>query len=505
MINKVKEIIIFGGGTSGWLAATYMVNKLNFPVKITVIESKIMGPLGVGEGTQPGTARFLYDAGIMPKTWMKPSSASFKYGVEFDGWTDEKYFVDNDFVENTIIGPEIRTVDYFIDKPAREFFKNLPAYTLAKANVSPKLAGLDNNYALPGIREYGAVHFVALDIVEALHDIIKDKITYFDTKIVEINKDENGISSLVDEEGRTHTADLYIDCTGFKAALIEETLGVNFNSIEHMLPCNRAVAIPKAYTNPQEECKPFTSSTAMSAGWRWTIPNFKRIGNGYVYSDKFITPEEAEAELRHAIGEFDAPANHLKMKCGSHEVTAYKNVVAVGLSAGFVEPLEATGITFTTKITEILTNLLNFHNGVWNDVSRAKLNDSYLQMTGEIIVFVWAHYHFSTKKDTPFWKAIHYQKEIPPAFKKILDHFLPTPHNGMFLTPTSSFHIGHWFSVLHSANLYDDLRVSMDPETKKYAEYFIKNQQDRVKNAIEAFPNHYEYLKQWYAGDDTSF
>ena len=121
MIEKIKHIIIFGGGTSGWLTAAYMSNQLTFPCKITVIESKMLGAIGVGEGTQPATARFLQDAGLNPKDWMKPSHASFKYGVLMSGWNKDPYFVDNDFIENTIIAPDLYTHDYFADKPASEF------------------------------------------------------------------------------------------------------------------------------------------------------------------------------------------------------------------------------------------------------------------------------------------------------------------------------------------------------------------------------------------------
>lgn len=504
MINKVKEIIIFGGGTSGWLAAAYLVKNLTSPIKITLIESTEIGAIGVGEGTQPATARFLYDAGIMPKTWMKPSNASFKFGVEFIGWTEKNFFVDNDFIENSIIGPEVRVIDYFMDKPIEEFYDYLPAYQMAKANKSPKMAGMDTNYALPGHREYGAVHFSALDILTSIKDIIGDKIGYFDTKIVDIKKDNNGITALIDETGRIHTADLYLDCSGFNSILLEKTLGVNFNSIEKILPCNRAVVIPTEFTNPEEECFPYTKATAMDAGWMFTIPTFKRTGNGYVYSDRHITPDQAEQELREKIGNPTTPARHIKMKCGSHDVVAFKNVVAVGLSAGFVEPLEATGITFTTSIVEMLTRLLNQHSAIWNQNAQNSLNINYDKMVTEIVAFVWAHYHYSTKDDTLFWKDIQKQNEedAPESVMAILNMFLPKMHDRFYLDRTSGFHAGHWFSVLKTGGKYQDATSKLTAEQTKYAEYFIKNQKYRTELVKEIFPNQYEYLKSWYNNDD---
>ena len=504
MINKIKEIVIFGGGTSGWLTAAYMANNLKFPAKITLIESKAIGPIGVGEGTQPATARFLYDAGIMPKTWMKPSNASFKFGVEFTGWTDDTYFVDNDFIENTIIGPGLRTVDYFINKTPTEWRDNLPAYRLAKANKSPKLAGMDTNYAILGLREFGAVHFNAYDILDAIKGIIEDKITYVNTEITQVQQDKNGITGLIDENGVKYTADLYIDCTGFKSMLLEETLGVKFRPLDNFLPCNRAVTIPTQFTDPETECFPYTKATTMNAGWMFTIPTFKQTGNGYVYSDKFITPEQAEQELRDTIGVYDTPAKHLTMKCGSHDVVTAKNVIAVGLSAGFVEPLEATGITFTTKIVEVLTRTLNEQNGVWTELGMNNINQSYYRMINEIVVFVWAHYHYSTRSDTDFWESIRSQTDIPTQFTEVLSKFLPVPHTDIFLDKTSSFHIGHWFSVLHAANLYDAVTTTIEPDTEEYIKYFIKNHDHRVELVKEMFPNHYEFLKKWYS-DDSAF
>ena len=500
MLNRVKHIIVFGGGTSGWLTAAYMVNKVKFPCKITVIESTSIGPIGVGEGTQPYTARFLHDAGLNPRDWMKPSAASFKYGVLLKGWNDNPYFVDNDFIENNIMAPDLYPHDYFIGKDPQELFDWMPACRLALNNVSPKLGGFDHTISLDSFKDFGAVHFSAMDIVDTLRDLIKDKITYINTNIVTINKDENGITELIDDKGTSYTADLYLDCSGFKAKLIEETLGVPFTDISDILPCDRAVAIPTEFKDPYKECHPYTESTTMKAGWRWKIPTFKRIGNGYVYSSKFITPEVAEQELREAIEEYDAPAKHLSMRCGSHQMVAYKNVVAIGLAAGFVEPLEATGITFTTAMVETLTNLLNIHEGLWTPHPMKILNNHYGNVVTEIIAFVWAHYYYSTRSDTEFWKNIRNKKleDAPEYIQIILDQYNKMITRSFFLNPkTSGFNSGQWFSMLNANNIYKEQRKLTDAQLK-YAEYYIKLKRNEIDQAIQTFPNHYEYLKEWY-------
>ena len=502
MIEKIKHIIIFGGGTSGWLTAAYMTKQLTFPCKITVIESKMLGVIGVGEGTQPATARFLHDAGLNPKDWMKPSHAAFKYGVLMSGWNKDPYFVDNDFIENTIISPDLYTHDYFVNKPKGEFLEYLPAYRLAMANKSPKIGLMDHTLSQRKSSDFGAVHFSALDIIETLHELIKDRITYFDTKIVSVSKDENGITALIDEMGRTHTADLYIDCSGFQSRLLEQELEEPFIDISAILPCDSAVAMPTQYIDPKTECRPFTTATAMNAGWRWTIPTYKQIGNGYVYSSKHITKEQAEVELRESIGKFDGEAKHLKMKCGAHGKIAVKNVVAVGLSAGFVEPLEATGITFTTGVVQGLTGALNHYNGIWNSSGKNGINSMYTNMIVEIIAFVWAHYHYSSKDDTPFWKDIRNQKleEAPGYIQEILTSFYPKLHRNFFLdNHTSSFHTGHWFSILHANGLYkSEDAMKLTEEQIKYAEYYIKTKSYEIDQVIDTFENHYEYLDRWY-------
>ena len=224
MINKVKNIVIFGGGTSGWLTAAYMVNNLKIPTKITLIEDTSLGPIGVGEGTQPLTAQFLHQCGIPPKLWMKTSQASFKFGVELVGWNDEPYFVDNDTINNAVISEDFFTSDYFLNKDPKEFRDWHPAYQLAKENICPKIEGsMDVNFG-SGEAGYGAVHFNAYEIIKTIKDIILDKITYIDTKITDVTTSQDGIESLVSDTGEKYTSDLFIDCTGFSSILLEKKL-----------------------------------------------------------------------------------------------------------------------------------------------------------------------------------------------------------------------------------------------------------------------------------------
>ena len=499
-LNKVQHITIFGGGTSGWLTAAYLSRNLQRPTKITLIEDVSAGPIGVGEGTQPLTAHFLSMCGIYPKDWMNSSDAAFKYGVELNGWNEESYFVDNDSSDNTVMADDFYITDYFISKPYSEFRDYHPAYRLAKKNVCQKFDDyLDVNHRM-GPMHFGAVHFNAQGILSTIHRLLGDSVEHIDAKISKITKDENGIKELIDENGNAYTADLFIDCTGFKSQLLGEELGVRFNAFNDHLLCDSAVAIQTQYKDPEEECHPYTKATTMTSGWRWTIPIFTRIGNGYVYSSKHISPEDAEQELRDAIGEYVAPAKHLKMKTGAHEKIAEKNVVAVGLSAGFVEPLEATGITFTTAAVMSIAEMLNAKGNVWGNDSRNFLNQGFKEMSQEIFTFVWAHYYFSSRDDTPFWKDIQNQSldQMPAHVKETLNAFLPVPKRFLQLSPSSMFNITQWFSMLHSGGAYKDIPTYLTDKQQQYAEYFIKSNNARLDIAENMFDNHHKYLRQWY-------
>lgn len=504
-MKTINEIIIFGGGTSGWLSAAYLRKNLSFPAKITLIEDASAGPIGVGEGTQPLTAKFLYECGIEAKHWMKPSNAAFKYGVELTGWNEEPYFVDNDAVQNYMATTSLYVSDYFIEKPYSEYAKWYPAYQLAKNNTSPKLTeNIDHNFA-QGPDGYGAVHFSAYDIIKTIKSILGNTIDYVDTKISKAETDSNGITKLIDKDGKEYSADLYIDCSGFNSILLEKTLGAEYVSYQEngWLLNDSAVAMPTQYKDPESECHPYTKATTMKAGWRWTIPTYHRIGNGYVYSSKFITPEEAEQELRETLNDFETPVKHLKMRCGTHKQIALKNVCAVGLAAGFVEPLEATGITFTTAVVKSINDLLNIFQGQWNEEVTDRINQGWYEMCVEILTFVWSHYYFSSRNDTPFWQAIRSQKitDLPTDAQYMLNQYYPVLKDFIFFSPQSMFSSQQWFSMLHAGGAYSETAGKvLSSKEKKYLEIFLKQGTNRVNEVIENFPNHYEFLKDWYDG-----
>lgn len=494
---KISSIIIAGGGTSGWLTAAYLIKNLNYPVEITLVESTRLGPIGVGEGTQPYTTTFLRACGLEPRDWMPSSEASYKLGVEFIGWNKEPFFVDNDSIKTHDTGKGLNHLAW-LGKSSKEYFDWLPAYRLAKNNLSPKLTEhLD--FVVGSSSSAEAVHFNAIKIAETLKNLTKSKIKYYDADILNVFKDQDGISELELSTNEKIKADLYIDCTGFKSLLLEQSLGVKHISIDNLLPCDRAVAIPTQYINPELECHPYTKSTAMNAGWRWTIPTFGRIGNGYVYSSNYISKEDAEKELRNAIQEYDAPAIHLDMKCGYKETIAVKNVVAVGLSAGFVEPLEATGITFTTKTVEVLTHYLNSFENNFDANVQTNINSYFVTMVKEIIAFIFLHYLTSNKRDTKFWKSFD-DILVPTWINQTLLQFVPTPPNDLRKFGVyEMFHSGQWFQIFNACEKYKNNKPVLDDCELVYHNIHQEMLTTRTDIEIKNFPNHYNFLKDWYS------
>ena len=502
---EIKSICIVGGGSSGWCVAAHLTH--NLPIKVTLIESTKKGIIGVGEGTQPFTTQFFTECGLERKDWMKASNATYKLGVEFIGWSDTNAFVDNDTPEMNVLGPEVMMHDYILSEGISkdDFIDWLPSYRLAKANKSPKCNDLRLDYSSGyTFLTTDAVHFNAIEVIDTLKDHCINDITYYDDLITDVLTNEDGVSGLQTENNGILTADLYIDCSGFESLLLEKALGVKFMPIDDILLCNRAVAIPKQYQNKQDEMHPYTKSIAMDAGWQWTIPTYSKIGNGYVYCDKFITPEDAEEALRNNINEWDAPANHIKMKTGLHDKIAFKNVYAVGLAAAFAEPLEATGITFTTKAIQKLTASLYDSKGEYNDDTAEMLSDGYKSLVREIVDFIFCHYHFATKNDTPFWKAVH-EIPIPISVKHIVDKFVPNPPKNLWEAPLyTMFHSGHWFELFYAFGVYDKFtghKKESDSITK-YGKMVWDMYKNRTDTELDIFPNHYDYLTEFYYEKD---
>lgn len=400
----IKKIIIVGGGSAGWMSAATL--KQCFPNKeITVIESPNIKTIGVGESTLQQIRAWTKLLDINDKKFIPETDAILKLSIKFKNFYKKgEYFhypfgnpnfsgnnnENNDWWFKKIIEPETPNSNY-----ADSIFP-----IMALVNKNKISTNIKTNYSFFSFQEDCAYHMDATKFALWLKDqyCLPLGVKHIKEDIKEIKQNKEGIVSL---NGK-YKADLYIDCTGFKSLLIGETLKEEFESYENILPNNSAWATRIPYKNKEKEMECFTTCTAYNNGWIWNIPLWSRIGTGYVYSDKFISDEDALKEFKKYLGKNDLDFQKIKMKVGIHKRLWVKNVVAIGLSAGFIEPLESNGL-FT--VHEFLFNLVsNLQRNEYSQWDRDNFTYECKLIFRNFAEFVALHYALSHRKDTPYWK-----------------------------------------------------------------------------------------------------
>src|SRR5262245_33759221 len=402
----IRKVAIVGGGTAGWMAAMLLAQSL-IPrgIEISVLESPAVGIIGVGDGSTPWLRGFFDSLDIQESEWMPECNATYKCGIRFDNWSTkpgfESYFhpfasmLDNLTMPQFVHNARARVNGADVHAHPDRFFI---ASRLAEQRLAPIPAA-----SFPFDVWY-AYHFDAVLLGKYLHrKAVERGVTYKVCHVAGVNLTERGdIASVSTREGETISADFFVDCTGFASLLICKALGTPFVSFSSNLFNDAAVAMP----TPMDERIPCqTVSTAMKNGWAWKIPLTSRYGNGYVYSSAFCSADEAERELREALGllESDTPARHLKMRIGRGEKHWNRNCLAVGLAQGFIEPLEATALLFIQKTAEGIVGYLE--RGDFSDAAHDRFNqqvNEHFEGTRDYIV---THYKTSSRTDTEYWRA----------------------------------------------------------------------------------------------------
>lgn len=407
-----KSVLIVGGGTAGWICAAYMARMLaaDTPggVEIRLVESDEIGILGVGEGTFPIIRKTMSRIGLDESDLICEAEATFKQGIRFRNWKKnpaddphDSYFhpfqiasqhTDMDLLPYWLLGMAG-------DLPWAEVCS--VQARVVDAKLAPKLISHPNytaplNYAY----HFDAGKLAQLVCRKAMAMGVKRLIDTID----HVKVDEAGIASV---QGRIHgelKADLYIDCTGFRARLIGEALGSEFTSYKDQLFCNRAVAMQVPYDRPDAPIPSCTYTTAQDAGWIWDIGLHHRRGLGYVYSSSHCSDDEALASLKRHIGPAadHLHARQLSFEAGFRKVQWYKNCVGIGLSVGFIEPLEATGISFAEVAALMLCNLFPWSGDYQR--SATQFNQAMNKRFEHIIDFIKLHYFLSERTDTAFWR-----------------------------------------------------------------------------------------------------
>lgn len=392
MMNN-QTITVVGGGSAGWMTANLLHKQLHqHGFEITVIESPTIGIIGVGEGSTPQLKVFFDILGIAESAWMPECDATYKHGIRFTGWTDLVHPQYDHYFHPFPSNQDHHSAGHFLHQ-VHTMLAGHPAMphpdpyflttTLAQHNKTPL-------HDHPELRTNYGYHFDSVKLGLFLKDHgQRQGIKVISTTIVDIIHHSNTIDSLIDEQGQAYHADWFFDCTGFNGKLIQETLGTEFISYKEMLFNDRAVAIP-TQRNTQEPA--LTTATALPCGWAWRIPLTSRIGNGYVYSSQYCTAEEAEQTLRQHL-QIDAtlPARHLTMKVGRLAQHWVGNTIAVGLSQGFIEPLEATALHL---VQETVTQFIGaFTAGQFSTSYQSLFNAQINARFDGIKDYIVAHYY----------------------------------------------------------------------------------------------------------------
>jgi hypothetical protein len=418
----VRDVVIVGGGTAGWMTATYLKAAFRDRVSITLVESQQIGTIGVGESTFSTVRYFFEYLGLDERDWMPSCAASYKLAIKFQDWRQPGTHFYHPFERlSTVDGFTLADWWLALDGNVDAFDDSCfitPA--LCEAKRSPRsLDGGVFEEASDGVVGRSTLSEQRSQFPYAYHfdaDLLAKFLAKFGTDrgirriiddVVEVRQDDRGwITSVVTKSNGPIAGQLFIDCTGFRGLLINQTLRESHLSFEDVLPNNRAVTLRIPVDGEQAGgMHPYSTATAMDAGWIWTIPLFGRTGMGYVYSDEFCTPEEAEATLRMQAAPLPdgLVANHIRMRIGRNRNSWVNNCVAIGLSSGFVEPLESSGIFFIQHGVEQLVK--NFPDDFWSPELRDSYNSRVAHVIDGVRDFLVLHYRAAEKADTPYWKA----------------------------------------------------------------------------------------------------
>ncbi|NMP30278.1 tryptophan 7-halogenase [Thalassotalea sp. M1531] len=472
--GPVSSIIVVGGGSSGWMSALYLnrlYNQEKHTVDITVIESKDIGIIGVGEATVHSIRFFFAAMGLDEAELLKETNATLKAGIMFNNWmkpVDGKMHQYFHPFEHVQIGPGLDIASRWLLSGRGEIERfdqgaSLSAHLIEKGH-SPKMA---NARPYEGAVPYG-YHLDATLMSRYLRKKATEAgVKHIEGTVSQVNVNGENIESIVTEHG-VHQADIYLDSTGFRGLLINQVKSDNWQSFEDALPCNKAVAMQIAYDDDQVP-NPYTTATALDNGWAWQIDLVNRRGTGYVYDGNRISKEQAEAALIAHNGENATILKtvHLDMNVGCRKEFWVGNCVAIGLSGGFIEPLESTGL----HIINIGVRLLATHLSS-NQIPQ-EVRDSYNRLMNgayqDLKQFIVLHYCLTNRDDTEFWQQAQRSVDFCPELKrnltvwqhKVCEYFdLAGGYSTTFTDENYRF-------ILYGMQHYPNLNMQVDEEHSK--------------------------------------
>lgn len=518
---NVKNICIVGGGSSGWMTASSLAKSLP-NINVTLIESKNIKTIGVGESTLGHINSFMDSLGLEDKDWMKECNATYKASIKFTDFAHIGETFHYPFGRYDLTDTNDGLMDWFRWKARdpelknsnfAEFFHSsveMIDQNKMTTNVNDEIRGFD-------FKKDTAYHMDASLFGQFLKKKFCASITHILDDVTEVNLSDSGdIKSLSTDTNGELTADLYIDCTGFLSLLLDKALKVPFISFNDTLLNDRALATQIPYMDKDKEMTNVTECTGLDAGWVWNIPLYNRIGTGYVYSSKYATREDAESQFREHLAKTDpirakeATISSLKIRHGVHEKLWVKNAVGIGLSAGFIEPLESTGLMMTHETIMVLLRTLSRREAIVNKIDIDGFNFAVREIMEGFRSFIAQHYALSGRSDTPYWKAVTEEVEYSVGLAEYTRS--PMPQNdynidlayrlnitGRFDTEMGGLPYiaaGSGYNPLtdFDVNLVNTFSGNVDESWKiTKAKWIIHN--NSIKEKVSKMPTHYQFLK----------
>jgi tryptophan 6-halogenase len=419
----IENVVIVGGGTAGWMTAAYLKATFGPRVSVTLVESKNIPTIGVGEATFSTIRHFFSYLGLKERDWMPECSATYKLAIRFEDWREPGHRFYHPFERSRVVDGFALTDWWLRLRPDGRFDREcfvIPALCENKSSpfhLDERLFEEQLDTSGPAAVVRGthtdeqtqfpyAYHFDAALLARYLTGYgVNAGVRHVLDDVCDVVLDERGWISRVETAGHgALIGDLFIDCTGFRGMLINKALGEPFVSYQDTLPNDRAVALRVPVDAAVTGLRPCTTATARDAGWIWTIPLLGRIGTGYVYAGDYIGPDEAERSLRDFVGPAaeGLEANHIRMRIGRTRNAWVCNCVGIGLSAGFVEPLESTGIFFIQNGIEQLVKCLP--DGAHDEQLRRSYNTRIARMMDGVREFLSLHYYAARRQDNDYWK-----------------------------------------------------------------------------------------------------
>ena len=494
--------MVVGGGSAGWMTASTLIKE--FPnKKIALIESPEIATVGVGESTINQIRGWTQYLGIEDKSFLKHVDGTYKLSIQFTDFykkgesfhypfgvmnMDDTYKGFNDWWYKKFSHPETPYTDY------------VDCYSSQMALVNQNTLSFNEEDQLEDFSffRHTAFQFDATKFGLWLRDFycLPKGVVHIKEHIDTIKQNENGIESLNEK----HKADLYIDCTGFASALLGKTLKVPFESYSDLLPNNTAWATRIPYTDKREQIVSYTDCKAVENGWIWTIPLWSRIGTGYVYSDNFIDDDSALKQFQKHLGTDEADFKKIKMRIGLHERLWEKNVVAIGLSSGFIEPLESNGLfTVHEFLRQLLRGLKRDKISQWD---RDTFTHSCKHMFRGFAEFVALHYALSHRDDTEYWKQLQNKNWLEQSTGEmwILANARSGKHNFSDIGGIHAIATGMHYSPTEITEEMWNLTNNEDMLVSEWAP-LIENLNERKNKwnlTAKTFENTYDFLKRHF-------